>query len=238
MTTQVSALHIWAEKQMREVTEGVRPCSRIVLTSDNITWEKWEPVIGLDPAQWCAEAEALLNALAEELPKRRVQMTFTAEDTTGATLATHLRSVQGKNQQAADLGTQAGAKALADGIASIAKTCEATLGIARNMMEFQASQLSRAEDDLKTRGEELRKAHELLAMIQKIEIEEGVGANPVGDALAAHVNEAAPLALQAIQYWLEKRQADLKIAAAKPAAAAVVKTPIAAAAAPTNGTAQ
>jgi hypothetical protein len=227
-----TALEIWAEKQMKEVTDGVRPCARIVLTSDNITWEKWEPIVGLDPKQWCAEAEALLNALAEELPKRRVQMTFTAEDMTGATLATHLRSVQGKNQQAADLGTQAGAKALADGIASIQKTAEATLNMAREMMQFQADQMKRLEGDLVQRGDELRKAHELLAMIQKIEIEEGITQNPVGEALAAHVNEAAPLALQAIQYWLEKRQAELVAAAAKKA-----PKPMAAAAAPTNGTA-
>lgn len=232
MTTHASGLQLWAEKQMREVTEGVKPARRIVLTSESMTWEKWEPVLGLDPVQWTREVEQFLDVMCEELPKRKVQLTFTAEDETGATLATHLRTVTGRNQAAADLGTQAGAKALADGIASIAKTCDAVLVTARNMMEFQSAQLSKREEDLQRREEDLRKAHELIAMIQKIEAEDGLTSNPVAEALAGHINEGAPIALQAIQYWLSKRGEE---AAAANAAKTAINTTTAAAAAATNG---
>lgn len=225
-------LTAWADKQMREVTEGVRPCRRISLTSDGITWEKWEPVIGVDPAEWTKGVEEYLNAICDELPARKVQLTFTAEDETGATLATFLRTVTGRNKAAADLGTQAGAKALADGVASIVKTVDAALATARNMMEFMAEQLKTREQDLVTRNDELRKAHELIAMIQKIETEEGAGTNPVATALVQHVNEAAPVALQALQYWLEKRHTEM---AALGKIKSAAQPPNAAAAAPANG---
>jgi hypothetical protein len=236
MSTLATTLQNWADKQMREVTEGVRPPARIVLTSEGVTWERWEPVMGLDPAEWTRATESYLDALADELPKRKVQLTFSAEDATGATLSTFLRTITGRNQAAADLGTQAGAKALADGIASIAKTTDAVLLTARNMMEFMGDQIRKREEDLSLREKDLREAHALIAMIQKIEAEEGTASNPVAGALAKHIDDAAPMALQAVSYWLQKRQDELteKAKAAAKTAVAVVTNP-AGSPAPTNG---
>ena len=228
----MNPFEVWAEKVMREVEEGGRCAKRITLTGDGHTYETWEPVMGLEPAKWCQDAETLVAMLTEELPAKRIQLVFTAETEGGAVLSTHLKTVTGRNKNAADLGTQAGAKALADSIASVAKTTDFVLQMAQRMMEFQAKMLEAREGELAKRDSDLRDAHALIAMVQKIEIEEGLQGNAVSSMLIEQLKEAAPLGLQLVQHLLEKNQA------AKAAAAAVAKGPAAAPAAATVKTIQ
>jgi hypothetical protein len=188
-------LIVFATKHMREVEEGVPVARKIILSGEGQIFEQWCPVIGLEPMQWAQEATALLKSLEDELPKRRCQMSFTAEDANGAPLAQCLISVTGKNAAVQDLGTQNGAKALSDALASVSKTMEAVLGQARQMMEFQAVQLNKAHDQL---GEYV----DLFQAIQKVELENGQQENAASQMLLRQVEEASPMIMGLIQHWM------------------------------------
>lgn len=188
-------LQIWAEKVMRQVDEGTPAARRIRLTGEGQVFETWEPVMGMNPAEWYAEAEQLVSMLTEELPKRRCQLTFTAEDNAGATLSQSFKTVTGKNQAVQDLGTQNGAKALADALASVAKTMESTLAQARGMMEFQAAQLAKAY-------EQNQEFIELFQAMQKLELESGEQDSVASRVLVEQIQQASPLLMQLVQHWM------------------------------------
>lgn len=207
----MSQLQIWCEKLKREVTEGVPLARKIRLMTagEGTVWEEWQPISELDPVQWAADAEALVSALIPELPKRRVQLVFVAEDVAGATVANLPRTVQGQNQSAQDLGTQNGAKALADAIASLAKTTDAVLETARKLMTFQADQLEAAHKHLDG-------AHELFMAIRKVELESGEQENAASKIMMEQVQQAMPVLMTLFQHWAASPRApkDLGSAAA------------------------
>lgn len=185
------------EKLTREVTEGMQVARRVRLMSEGTVFESWEPVQGIAPEEWARDAETLVQALLPELPKRRVQLTFVAEDSAGATVATLLRTVTGQNPSAQDLGTQNGAKALADALAAIGKTMDATLETARKVMEFQSSQI----DKLHT---QLGEAHELFMAIRKAELENTEQESAASKILMEQVQNAAPLMMELLGHWATK----------------------------------
>lgn len=189
-------LQQWCDKLKREVTEGVPMASRIRLMTagEGTVWETWEITRELDVAQWATDAETLISALVLELPKRRMQLVFTAEDVAGATVANLVRSVTGQNANAQDLGTQNGAKALADAIASLAKTTDAVLETARKMMQFQADQLEKAHGFVSD-------AHEVLMAIKKAELETEVQESAASRIMMEQVSQAAPMLMQVLQHW-------------------------------------
>lgn len=212
-------LAVFMEKLTREITEGMPVPRRVRLMSEGTVFETWEPIhgAGLEAEQWAKDAETLVQALIPELPKRRVQLTFVAEDSSGATLATLPRTVTGQNPNAQDLGTQNGAKALADAIASVAKTMDHTLETARKMMEFQSAQLEKAHT-------QLTEAHELFMAIKKAELESNEQESAASRIMLEQVQQAAPLVMQLIQHWATtpppKSIATAANAAAQAAAAA------------------
>ena len=192
-----NGLELFMEKLVREVTDGVAVARRVKLIAEGNTYETWEPIqsAGIEPGVWAAQAENIIAALTTELPKKRIQLQFIAEDHAGATLSTHMRTVQGQNANAQDIGTQGGAKALSDAMAGVAKTMEATLDQARKMMEFQATQLDKAYA-------QINENHEVLLAIHKLELEEGETANALTQAFTEQFKDAAPLLLQLGQHWL------------------------------------
>lgn len=195
--TQLAA---FMEKLTREVTEGQQCARRVRLMCEGTVFETWEPIQGasIDPELWARDAETLVQALIPELPKRRVQLTFIAEDSAGGSLSTMLRTVTGQNASAQDLGTQNGAKALADAIASVAKTADAVLESARKMLDFQSSQL-----ELKDR--QLAECHELFMAIKKVELEHGETENAVGRIMGEQLQQAMPLLMQLAEHWVTSR---------------------------------
>jgi len=190
-------LSVFMEKLTREVTEGMQAPRRVRLMCEGTVFETWEPIqgVGLDPEAWARDAETLVQALLPELPKRRVQLTFVAEDSAGASMGTLLRTVTGQNPSAQDLGTQNGAKALADAIASVAKTADAVLESARKMLEFQSTQLEKK--DL-----QLAECHELFMAIKKVELEAGEQENAVSKIMTEQVQQALPLLMQLASHWV------------------------------------
>jgi hypothetical protein len=190
-------LSVFMEKLTREVTEGMQAPRRVRLMCEGTVFETWEPIqgVGLDPEAWARDAETLVQALLPELPKRRVQLTFVAEDSAGASMGTLLRTVTGQNPSAQDLGTQNGAKALADAIASVAKTADAVLESARKMLDFQSSQLEKKD-------QQLAECHELFMAIKKVELEAGEQENAVSKIMTEQVQQALPLLMQLASHWV------------------------------------
>jgi len=192
----MSQLVAFMEKLVREVTEGMQAARRVRLMCEGTVFETWEPIqnAGIEPDAWARDAETLIQALLPELPKRRVQLTFVAEDSAGASIATMLRTVTGQNASAQDLGTQNGAKALADAIASVAKTADAVLESARKMLDFQSSQLE-------TKDRQLAECHELFMAIKKVELESGEQENAVTKIMSEQLTQAMPLVMTLVEHW-------------------------------------
>lgn len=189
-------LQIWCEKLKREVTEGTATARRIrlITAGDATVWQVWEPVGELNAEQWAEEAEALLASLKTELPKRRVQLLFVAEDHNGAAIANKPRTVTGVNESAQDLGTQNGAKALADAMASVGRLMDSTLESARKFMQFQADQLERTHN-------QLAEAHEVFMAIKKVELESEEQQSAASKIMLEQVQQGMPLLMKLVEHW-------------------------------------
>jgi hypothetical protein len=192
-------LQNFMEKLVREIQDGMPVPRRVRLMSEGTVFETWEPIygIGLEPDVWAKDAETLIQALIPELPKRRVQLTFVAEDNAGATLCTLLRTVTGQNANAQDLGTQNGAKALADAIASVAKTTDFVGEMARKMLEYQATQIEKLNG-------QLNEAHEIFMAIKRAELETNENESATSKFITEQLQQSAPLILKLLEHWATK----------------------------------
>jgi hypothetical protein len=192
-------LENFMEKLVREIQEGIPVPRRVRLMSEGTVFETWEPIhgVGLEPELWAKDAETLIQALIPELPKRRVQLTFVAEDSAGATLCTLLRTVTGQNANAQDLGTQNGAKALADAIASVAKTTDFVGEMARKMLEYQATQIEKLNG-------QLNEAHEIFMAIKRVEIETNENESATSRFITEQLQQSAPMLLKLLEHWATK----------------------------------
>ncbi len=189
-------LQQWCEKLKREVTQGAAMARRIrlMIVGEGVVFETWEPVAELDAAQWASDAENLITALLPELPKRRVQLVFQAEDAGGATVANVLRTVTGQNAQAQDLGTQNGAKALADAMTAVGKLMEHTLQQASKMLEIQAARIDKQD-------EVVADFHEFFMAIRKAELETNEQESAASKIMMEQVQQAGPIIMSLIQHW-------------------------------------
>lgn len=189
-------LETFMEKLTREVTEGIPQARRVRLMSDGTVFEVWEPVAGINALEWAKEAETLVQALLAELPKRRVQLSFVAEDSSGAVMQTLLQTVTGQNANAQDLGTQNGAKALADAIASVAKTTDYVGEMARKMLEYQHSVIEK-------QNAQLFDFHELFMAIKKAELDSTEETSAAAKIMVEQVQQAAPMLLSLLEHWVK-----------------------------------
>jgi hypothetical protein len=192
-------LQTWCEKLKREVTEDTPSARRIrlITAGDATVWQVWEPVADLNAEQWAEEAEALLASLKAELPKRRVQLLFVAEDHNGAAIANKPRTVTGVNESAQDLGTQNGAKALADAMASVGRLMDSTLESARKFMAFQSDQLERTHN-------QLAEAHEIFMAIKKVELESDEQQTAVSKIMVEQLQNGLPLLMKVVEHMVSK----------------------------------
>jgi hypothetical protein len=192
-------LTVFMEKLVREIQDGMPVPRRVRLMSEGTVFETWEPIhgVGLEPELWAKDAETLIQALIPELPKRRVQLTFVAEDSAGGTLSTLLRTVTGQNPNAQDLGTQNGAKALADAIASVAKTTDFVGEMARKMLEYQAGQIEKLNG-------QLNDAHELFLAIKRVELETDETQGAATRIVVEQLQQAAPMLLKLVEHLVSK----------------------------------
>jgi hypothetical protein len=122
----------WAQRTLRVVETDGQTVARVRLTgSDGSIWHTWDAPLPA-PDAWADEAEALLAELARELPPRRTSVTFAAEDRTGAIVSQCPRTIAGSNRAAGEAVSEQ--RALADAMASIVRTCEATLASANTQI--------------------------------------------------------------------------------------------------------
>ena len=168
---------------------------RLMTGGEAQIWHTWEPVAELDPAQFAEEAESLVSALVLELPKRRVQLVFCAEDHGGGSVSQVLRSVTGQNAAAQDLGTQNGAKALADAMTAVGKLMESTLAQAMKMMDFQAQRIE-------SQDETLHEFHELFMAVRKAELETTEQESAAGKMFMEQAQQLAPAVMSMFQHWM------------------------------------
>lgn len=198
----MSKFSVFMEKLVREVEEGQACARRVRLMSEGTVFETWEPIqhAQIDPEAWGQDVETLVGALLGELPKRRIQLSFVAEDGAGATLATLLHTVTGQNASAQDLGTQNGAKALADAIASVAKTADFCGEMARKMLDYQAGVIDK-------QNSQLFEYHELFMAVKKAELEQEENGNAVTKIMGEQVQQAAPLLLELLAHYVKKPHA-------------------------------
>jgi len=189
-------LQQWCEKLKREVTEGAAMARRIrlMIVGEGTIFETWEPVAELEPAQFASDAEQLIAALIIELPKRRVQLVFQAEDSGGAAVANVLRTVTGQNAQAQDLGTQNGAKALADAMTAVGKLMADTLAQASKVMDKQAERIDKQD-------ETIADFHEFFMAIRKAELENTEQESAASKIMMEQVQQAGPMIMALIQHW-------------------------------------
>ena len=194
----MSKFSVFMEKLVREVEEGQAAARRVRLMCEGTTFETWEPILGVDmnPEQWGQDIETLIAALLGELPKRRCQLTCVAEDSTGATLSTLLHTVTGQNANAQDLGTQNGAKALADAIASVAKTTDFVGEMARKMLDYQAGVIEK-------QNATLFDYHELFMAIKKAELEQTEESSAAGKIMVEQIQQAGPLLMSLLEHWVK-----------------------------------
>jgi hypothetical protein len=197
-------LVVFAAKWMREIEEGGPVARRIKLAFEGTLFETWEPILNQDPQLWCAEVETLIVSWLDELPKRRCQLTFTVEDNAGNVLATLIRSEQGKNAGMQDLGTNNGAKALADAMASIQKTAEATMKMCRDACEFYSSELQKAHDRLNKSTDQNQEWAELFQKLQQAELERADTDNALTKVLTEEVGKSMPMLMQVAQHLAMK----------------------------------
>jgi hypothetical protein len=208
-----SSLQQWAERWINVVTEGGTTASRIVLTSEGQKWETWERPF-TKPEDWAREAEALMSTLCEELPARKIQLMFTAEEAAGGILAQFPKSIIGKNKAAAEIGSQAGAKALSDALAACATTMDAIL---KSAAQWVTTMAVRTDAD----SEEIRALHDLLRAKREEEALATEQDSAVKTILVEQLKGLGPLISSGAELWMEKKKSELAKKAPSAVASAV-----------------
>ena len=211
------ALREWAQKALsRESAEEGAKTGVVRLSSSdtNTTWETWTAPFP-DVETFLQEAEAVKGQIAEECPVRRVPLMFTAESSSGATIAQYPTSIQGKNRQAdalAGSGNNA-AKAFAEAMEGISRVVVATLKSA----EVQIGSLTKT---LESQATQIHDLIEYQRVKQELELTEKQDNNTAQNVVMDQVKQILPMIPEALGFWLESQ----KNSPAKAAVAEAVKT--------------
>lgn len=190
----MSKLTTWAERVIKEVDEDGSLTKRITMTTvdGGQVWDTWEAPFSVE--NFVTEAEALKNQLAEEFPKRRVSIMWTAIDA-----AANLRSqlpdhIMGRNAQAADI-TQGGPRALAESMDAQARTMDRILKSA----ETQCQSLTKT---CEMQGQQIHDLIELYtAQMQANVLKQHEEANTEKE-IATQIKAAAPMLMDLIGHFV------------------------------------
>jgi hypothetical protein len=183
----------WAERTLKTVEENGHAIARVKLMSvEGNAWETWEAPFPA-PADFVRELETVTAALAEEWPKKKIQVLLVAEDTGGTVHSQCPYSVWGKNQSAhGALFSNDGSRALAEGMDQIVRTQERVLASANTQLRIQQEFAEKL----------MQQNHELLDYIRVSKEREALEAaqnnqvtNMLGDAFKEHL----PLLLDVVQ---------------------------------------
>lgn len=192
------ALRDWAPRVL--AADDTNPTKTIQLSADGTIWETWTAPFP-DGAEFISTAEAVIAAFAEECPKRRIPLLFTAVAGDGAIKSQCPGSVQGKNAQADALaGSGNGAaKAFADAMTGITAVMNATLKAAQQMVE----NVTAANTAL---TQQIVDQQEYIKAKQDAEIVEKQADSGMNAFFVEQLKSASPLALEALDLFLQSQK--------------------------------
>lgn len=207
----------WAIRFVPEAADVDSKVKRIRAQTDTQVLDTWDaPFAGR--GTWCDEMEALLEAVAEQLPTRKHSVTFTAEDAAGAVLSQCGTWITGKNKDAADLASNGGPKALADAMNSMAGTMERIMASGR----LQCDSLGKTVDTLAAQCQALVELHKEKTEREIVEREHnlitGGVENEIGKIAISKLEEYLPPIIELGQMWFESKG----VARKTPAASAIL----------------
>jgi len=125
----------WAERALREVSEEGDCVERIrLLSTDGAAWETWTRPFS-QPEQWVEDAERVVNDLVQDWPAVDIQLLFVAENRAGLVVSQCTKRTRGR-QKGAQNGVFGGpSNALAESMASQARTTERILATANTQLD-------------------------------------------------------------------------------------------------------
>ncbi len=179
----------WAERVLKTVdSETGHSVARVRLASvEGQTWETWDaPFVA--PADFVIEVQTVLDALAEEWPKKKIQVLLIATDAQGTEVSQCPLSIWGKNKDAGNLFSNDGSRALAEGMDHIVRTTERLLGTVNNQMR----QMSEFQDKLVAAN------HDLIDYVRHVKESEALASQEsreVTSQLVQGIKENMPLVL-------------------------------------------
>lgn len=209
------ALEQWVPRAL--APDETNPTKTIQFSVEGTIWETWKAPFP-DAEEFLGAAKAVIAAIADESPKRRIPLLFTAFGADDQIKSQCPGSVIGKNAQADALaGSGNGAaKAFADAMQGITAVMNTVLKASETMLV----NAMRANDSLTEQIVDLR---DYQRAKQDEELLNQKADSGVNDFLLAQLKEASPLALQAASMFLESHAAKKSpvVSAAQAGAAAL-----------------
>ncbi len=202
----------WIPRLIAPVEGDANPTKKIELNADGVPFESWTaPFSAADDL--VTVAKAVISAIADESPKRRVSLLFTAMGADGQIKAQCPSSIMGRNALADSIaGSGGGAKALTEAMQGQASLMNTMLKAAENMVVY----VTKVNESLTEQVCDLRdyqKAKQDLELLEKGQ-ESGVS-----EFVMQQLKDASPLALEALGLFLDSHKKSLAGTAQKVAAA-------------------
>jgi hypothetical protein len=216
------ALQDWAKRTLAKpsaTAENAAPdphaIATIVLTAEGTTLETWSAPFA-DSETFVLEAQAVIAEFAEDFPKRRIPLLFTASNAAGELKTQCPSSVMGKNVNTDALlgGGSSAPKAFADGMAGISAVMNSVLKAAKDMIDTQQA-------IIKSKDEQIHAFAEYFRVKQEVEATEAKTSSDTNTYLMDQLKTVLPLGLQAAEVFIEERKQSLGKAVAKAAVNAV-----------------
>lgn len=211
-------LREWAAKALKEVEQDGTATRTVRLTSDGAVWETWAHPFP-EVETFLSEAAAIVDAIANECPIRRVPLMFTAENATGAILTQFPTSVQGKNKQADSLAGagNTAAKAISEAFEGVSRVMVAVL----KSSETQVTSLTKTLESQANQIHELIEYHRAKQELELTEERENTNAQSM---VMDQLKEVLPLIPQAFDLFLQDKKISNAAELSKAVASAVTKT--------------
>lgn len=203
----------WIPRLIASVEADPNPTKKIELNADGVPFESW--TAPFPPAEdLVTVAKAVISAIADESPKRRVSLLFTAMGADGQIKAQCPSSIQGRNAQADALAGSGGgaAKAFSEAMQSQASLMNTMLKAAENMVVY----VTRVNESLTEQVCDLRDYQKAKQDLELLEQGQNSG---MSEFVMQQLKDASPLALEAASLFLESHKKSIAGATQKVAAA-------------------
>ncbi|HEY2405589.1 MAG TPA: hypothetical protein VGI10_06290 [Polyangiaceae bacterium] len=207
------AFEDWIPRLIAAAPDDANPTKKIELSADGVPFESW--TAPFPPADDLVNvAKAVISAIADESPKRRVSLLFTAMGADSQIKAQCPSSIQGRNAQADALAGSGGgaAKAFSEAMTAQASLMNTMLKSAENMVTY----VTKVNESLTEQVCDLRDYQKAK---QDLELLEKGNESGVSEFIMQQLKDASPLALEAFGLLLESQKKSIAGAAQKVAAA-------------------